>query len=53
LLEATAEMMAQGAATSYDLAPTALKQLASTFGEDSAILRMLVDEPGTGPSNTG
>jgi hypothetical protein len=53
LLEATAEMMAQGAATSYDLAPSALKQLASTLAEDSAILRMLVDEQGTGASNRG
>jgi hypothetical protein len=53
LLEATAEMMAQGAATSYDLAPTALKQLASTFAEDPAILRVLVDEQGIGTSNRG
>jgi hypothetical protein len=51
LLEATAEMMTEGAATAYELTPPALKQLASTFAEDSAILRMLVDEQGTGSSN--
>lgn len=51
LLEATAEMMTESVATAYELTPPALKQLALTFAEDSAILRMLVDEQGTGPSN--
>ena len=53
MLEATAEMMAEGAAIAYELTPTALTQLASTFAEDSAILRRLADEQGTGSSTRG
>jgi hypothetical protein len=52
LLEATADMIDQGAVTSYDLMPDTKIQLASMFAEDAVTLRGLVDEQGTatGPS---
>jgi len=55
LLEATAELIGQGALTAYELGSDAMAQLASTFAEDAGILRVLVGEQGTstGPSTMG
>jgi hypothetical protein len=46
LLEATWEMIGQGALTAPKLAPSDLAQLARTFAEDAATLRALVEEQG-------
>ena len=46
LLDATSEMIGQGVVTAPGLSSSALTQLASTFAEDAATLRALVEEQG-------